>query len=181
VAFDEADETFYDAVDGYEGPVTSAYDKFLASRFADRLPLLVEAPFDLLVDGVRVAGRIDAVYENEPGSWEVVDFKSGRPSDDPARRVQLEAYAVAAEEAGFSGGRAPNKTRVTFAYLGGETLVEQSEVVDPEWLAGARTHLSKLVGVATGGVFPAAPSAACRNCDFNRFCEAGTAWLAANP
>ncbi|MEX1207598.1 MAG: ATP-dependent DNA helicase [Acidimicrobiia bacterium] len=180
VAFDEADETFYDAVDGYEGPVTSAYDKFLASRFAERLPLLVEAPFDLLVDGVRIAGRIDAVYEDEPGSWEVVDFKSGRPSDDPARRVQLEAYAVAAHEAGFGGGRAPDKTRVTFAYLGGDTLVEQSEVVDREWLAGARTHLAELVGVATGGVFPAAPAAPCRTCDFNRFCEAGTAWLAAN-
>jgi DNA helicase-2/ATP-dependent DNA helicase PcrA len=180
LAFEEADETFYDAVDGYEGPVTSAYDKFLASRFAERRPLLVEAPFDLLVDGVRIAGRIDAVYEDEPGSWEVVDFKSGRPSDDPARRVQLEAYAVAADEAGFGGGGAPDKTRVTFAYLGGEALVEQSEVVDPKWLLKARSHLSELVGVATGGDFPAAASAACRTCDFNRFCESGTAWLEAN-
>lgn len=181
LALDEAHDTFYDAVDGYEGPVTSAYDKFLASRFADRLPLLVEAPFDLLVSGARIAGRIDAVYEDEPGSWEVVDFKSGRPSDDPARRVQLEAYAVAVAEAGFGGGIAPDRTRVTFAYLGGEELVEQTEEVDASWLATARSHLAELVEVATGGDYPAAASPACRTCDFIRFCETGTAFLAANP
>ena len=180
VAFDEADAAFYDAVDDHQGPVASAYDRFSASRFATGRPMLVEAPFDLLVGPARVSGRIDAVYQSEPGSWEVVDFKTGRPSDDPARRVQLEAYAIAADEAGFGGAPVPQRTRVTFVYLGGDEVVEQTEDVDAEWLAAARSHLSELIEIAMSGEYQPAPSNGCRTCDFARFCDAGTAWLEAN-
>jgi DNA helicase-2/ATP-dependent DNA helicase PcrA len=180
VAFDEADAAFYDAVDDHQGPVASAYDRFAASRFAAQRPMLVEAPFDLLVGPARVSGRIDAVYQAEPGSWEVVDFKTGRPSDDPARRVQLEAYAIAADEAGFGGAPVPQRTRVTFVYLGGDEVVEQTEDVDAEWLAAARSHLSELVDSAMSGEYQPSPSNGCRTCDFARFCDAGTTWLEAN-
>lgn len=180
LAFDEADDTFYDAVDDSPAPVTSAFGRFSASRFARRRPILVEAPFDLLAGDVRVSGRIDAIYEDEPGSWEVVDFKSGRFSDDPTRRVQLQAYAVAVDEAGLASGEAPERTRVTFAYLGADELVEQTEEVDRSWLDAARIRLAELAALAAEGPYDPTPSAACRICDFARFCEAGTAWLEAN-
>ena len=175
VAFEDADTTAYDAV-GDEPAPESAFERFSRSRFAAVRPMLVEAPFTLVVSGARVSGRIDAIYEDVTG-WEVVDFKSGRASDDPARRTQLEAYALAVAEAGLAGGRVPGGIRVTFAYCGGADLDEVTEAVDAAWLASARSHLDELIGAATAPEHPATPSGACRYCDFAHLCPAGTAWL----
>ena len=176
-ALEEAGPGFYDLPDEDAVPAGGGFAAFAASRFAADRPRLVEAPFELKVGDARVAGRIDAVYEPEPGLWEVVDFKSGRRSDHPALRTQLEAYALAAAEAGLAA-EPPEHIRVAFVYLGGG-LEEVSEEVDEGWLDAARTHLSALVAGATGGDYPAHPSAACRRCDFSRFCEPGLAWLEA--
>ncbi len=179
LAPDEATESLYDLPLG-EG--TSRGDPlavFRASRFAASPPVLVEAPFELQLDGSRLAGRIDAVYPAEPGVWEVVDFKSGARHPDPALRVQLEAYAVAVREAGFP--EAPPGTRVTFAYLGGGALEEVTEDVTDAWRIDARDHLASLLAAAASGERTPTPSEACRGCDFARFCPAGIAWVAAHP
>ncbi len=180
VAFDEVDESFYDATGDHTGTIGDAFTRFKASRFAGERPLLIEAPFDLEVAGARVAGRIDAVYEPDPGVWEIVDFKSGRKPDDPPM-VQLQAYALAATEAGFVGGRTPEEIRATFAYLGDRDVVEVTEEVDEAWLGRARADLASLIGAATADTHPATPSQACRHCDFARFCPEGTAWLELHP
>ena len=181
VALDDVDEHFYDAVGDHSQPAVGAFSRFKASRFAAQRPLLIEAPFDLEVSGARVAGRIDAVYEHGSGGWEIVDFKSGRPGIDDSRRVQLEAYAVAATEAGFLGRPAPGELRVTFVYLGAdEGVVEIGEDVDEPWLVAARQHLAELVGMAVAGSYPATPSPGCRHCDFLQLCPAGAAWVEGN-
>ncbi|MEK7251745.1 MAG: ATP-dependent DNA helicase [Actinomycetota bacterium] len=177
VAFEDATPGFYDAV-GDEASPESAYARFSRSRFAAQRPILVEAPFTLVIDEVRISGRIDAIYEDGDG-WEVVDFKSGRATDDPARNVQLEAYALAVAEAGLAGGRVPAAIRVTFAYCGGNDIDEVTETVDEAWLQAARAHLGALIAAATASEHPAAPSDACRHCDFAHVCVAGTAWLEA--
>ena len=119
------------------------------------------------------------MYEPSPGVWEVVDFKSGRHKPDPARRTQLEAYAVAVADAGFASAPPP-RTRVTFTFLGGGHVEEISEDVDEDWLGAARRHLEDLAGRAAAGEQKATPSESCRECDFARFCPAGTAWLTAH-
>ncbi len=179
LALDDVDEGFYDLPEeaGVGAPATAAYDTFLSSRFAGDRPKLVETPFDLEVGEGRVRGRIDAVYEPEPGTWEIVDFKSGSPRPDPAARVQLEAYALAATDIDLAADR-PDRIDVTFAYLG-DGLTEMRETVDAAWLDGARRHLETLVSGAAAGEFPAAPGAQCASCDFLRFCEAGRQWVAA--
>jgi DNA helicase II / ATP-dependent DNA helicase PcrA len=179
LTFDDLEPARTAAADGATTP-GDPFGRFLRSRFAADDPILVEAPFSLLIEGGRIDGRIDAVYEPDPGTWEVVDFKSGRATNDPARRVQLEAYAVAVSEAGFLGGRRPDRIRVTFAYLGGDELVETTEDVDEVWLAEARGRLAALMADASGGERTPAPSDACRRCDFARFCPAGTTWLEEN-
>jgi glycerol-3-phosphate acyltransferase PlsY len=148
----EAEPGFYDAV-GEESAPAGAYEKFVRSRFAGVRPILVESPFTLVVGEARISGRIDAVYEDSEG-WEVVDFKSGRAADDAARRVQLEAYALAVAEAGLAGGRSPGSIRVTFAYCGGDELEEITETVDAAWLAAARDHLTALLAAEA----PASPN-----------------------
>ena len=55
---------------------------------------IAERPFLLRVGGFTVGGRIDAIYGEPDGPWEVVDWKTGRrPADDdpspaPARRLR---------------------------------------------------------------------------------------------
>jgi len=178
---EEAEEALYDFAAGEgHGSAGDPFAAFRASRFAARPPLLVETPFELAIGETRVAGRIDAVYEDPDGAWEVVDFKSGRLRLDPARRVQLEAYAVALAEAGFTEP-APTRTRVTFAYLGGGRLQEAGEEVTEAWLDDARRHLADLATRAAAGERRATPGESCLDCDFARFCPDGSAWLAAHP
>jgi DNA helicase-2/ATP-dependent DNA helicase PcrA len=183
VPLEEVDPDTYDVpTDETLPPTTRSPDPFstyLASRFAAIRPRFVEVPFDLRVDDdARINGRIDAVYEPQPGTWEIVDFKSGKPSRQTSARVQLEAYAVAVDEVRFTPIK-PDRLHVTFAYLGGG-LTEVSEPVDGDWLAAARQHLSELISNIRGENWEPAPSAACHSCDFSRFCAAGRAWLTSN-
>ncbi|WP_131784922.1 ATP-dependent DNA helicase [Protofrankia symbiont of Coriaria ruscifolia] len=67
-------------------------EAFLASPYGRRCPFAVEAPFELLIGGRAVRGRIDAVYDLGDGRWEVVDWKTGRSQADA---VQLAVYRLA--------------------------------------------------------------------------------------
>jgi DNA helicase-2/ATP-dependent DNA helicase PcrA len=150
------------------------YTVYLGSRFAETRPFLVEAPFELNAGDLVVRGRVDAIYRDDEG-WEVVDFKSGRPSADPAVRVQLQAYALAVQAGAFSS-HVPARLDVTFAYLGGE-LVERTEVADSSWLERAQSDIQSLADGITGEVFDPRPSISCGRCDFVDFCAAGTEFL----
>jgi DNA helicase-2/ATP-dependent DNA helicase PcrA len=179
VPLEEVTETFYDAPEDVDpAAVEGGFAAFRRSRFASLRPRWVEAPFELKMGQARVAGRIDAIYEHEPGTWEIVDFKAGRRRDDPALEVQLQAYALAARHAGFAVAP-PERIVVTFAYLGGG-LDESSTPVDDEWLAAAERRVSDLVSGAVQGVRSATPGEGCRRCDFAQFCEAGRDWLQVN-
>jgi DNA helicase-2/ATP-dependent DNA helicase PcrA len=179
MALDDLSEDLYDVTSSDEPAMAGPdpYQVYLGSRFADKKPRYVEAPIDIRLPSGRVRGRIDAVYEFKPGSWEIVDFKSGRNRNDAAAIVQLEAYAVAAADGALSVETA-QEISVTFAYLGGGTLEEVNVTVDDEWLTTAREHLADLTGAALGPEFPQVASAACLRCDFLRFCAAGKAFVA---
>ncbi len=150
------------------------FDTFLASRFATTRPLLVEAPFDLKIGSSSIRGRIDAIYSPTPDHWEVVDFKSGRPSTDPSTEVQLQAYAIAALEVPFTAKR-PDVIDVTFAYLG-DGLQTYTQRADDAWRENARQRLARLLNGIESGHWEAVPSPACGHCDFRRFCEPGRGW-----
>jgi DNA helicase II / ATP-dependent DNA helicase PcrA len=70
---------------------------WLASSWAARTPAEVEVPFDDVVDGLLIRGRMDAVYF-DGRSWEIVDWKTGAPKsgkDLEAAAVQLAMYRLA--------------------------------------------------------------------------------------
>lgn len=175
--WDLADD-LYDAVT-HDMPAESSkpFDTFKASRYAQRRALFVEVPMDLAFDNGRVRGRIDAVYEDEPGQWEIVDWKSGTISSDPTRVIQLQAYALAAH-AGLIGDRVPDSLRVTFCYLGGPEAETVSYDVTADWLEEAQAAIETALESVAGPEYPPAPGTRCHSCDFTRFCDAGTAWLA---
>ena len=175
VPFEEVQAELYDAPDHDAGP--GGWAAFEGSRFDVNDATLIEAPFVLeLENDYKIRGRVDAIYGND-GAWEIVDFKSGRPKTDDARMVQLEAYAVAADEEALGLPR-PSATTVTFAYLGGG-LHEESHEADQPWISNARTHLLSLTNAIDSGVFGEQPGEHCGRCDFLRFCEPGREWVAA--
>jgi len=71
---------------------------FLSGPFAERTPVAVEAPFQLVLGGRSVRGRIDAVYAvsgvslGNPVQYEVIDWKTGWSNADP---LQLALYRLA--------------------------------------------------------------------------------------
>ncbi|MCK9899750.1 ATP-dependent helicase [Frankia sp. Cpl3] len=67
-------------------------EAFLVGPYGARRPFAVEAPFEVMIGGRAVRGRIDAVYDLGGGRWEVVDWKTG---SEPADPTQLSVYRVA--------------------------------------------------------------------------------------
>jgi DNA helicase-2/ATP-dependent DNA helicase PcrA len=90
------------AADATDAPPSSdlseLQEAFLASAWADREPVEIEAPFEMMVAGVVVRGRADAVFADGNGLV-VVDWKTGPPPAAPAeieaRSAQLAAYRQA--------------------------------------------------------------------------------------
>ncbi|MFF2344325.1 UvrD-helicase domain-containing protein [Pseudarthrobacter sp. NPDC058119] len=89
---------------GSDDHIDAAYDldqmvaTFKASPWADRSPAFVEVPVETRVGEVVVRGRVDAVFQDADGCWDLVDWKTGRrPSAAQlkVRSVQLAVYRLA--------------------------------------------------------------------------------------
>jgi len=89
---------------GSDDHIDAAYDldqmvaTFKASPWADRSPAFVEVPVETRVGEVVVRGRVDAVFQDADGCWDLVDWKTGRrPSAAQLkiRSVQLAVYRLA--------------------------------------------------------------------------------------
>ncbi|MFD3872334.1 UvrD-helicase domain-containing protein [Streptomyces sp. NPDC058623] len=80
-----------------EADLDSLKAAFERSEYAERTPYRMEAPVQLTLAGRVIRGRIDAVYRDPDGSYEVVDWKTGRTTQaDP---LQLAVYRLAWAEA----------------------------------------------------------------------------------
>ena len=179
VPLDDLEDVTYDITTDRDATVVAGpdpYEVFLTSRLAARTARFAEVPIDLQFGNVRVRGRIDAVYEAEPGEWEIVDYKSGRTSEDPSLDVQLQTYAIAAAD-GAVATPVPDRLSVTFAFFGGGEFSERTVSVDDIWLATARSRIDTLTSRFDRGGFEATPSETCRRCDFKTFCDAGREFL----
>ena len=178
VALEDVETVRYDSVED-DRPSSREADPWVSferSRFGRERPMLVETPFEVTLDGRKVRGKVDAVYEST-GGWEIVDYKSGSPSPTDAKLVQLQAYAIAARRGALTGST-PDDLTVTFAYFGTDPAEAVTEHVDAPWLAEAESTVARLLETAELGPFDPAPSPACRWCDFLHHCTAGKAYLA---
>jgi DNA helicase-2/ATP-dependent DNA helicase PcrA len=151
-------------------------ESFKTSRFGDKVPLFAERPFLLYVDGFVVGGRIDAIFGEPDGPWEIVDYKTGRvPSaDDPLRRLQLDLYALAGVEV---WGKRPEDLTLTYFYLSAEdpdAAFDSHSAGDP---AETRQRVAEALRGIAAGEFAAQPGHYCNWCDFLAFCPPGRAYL----
>lgn len=81
------------------GELEELQSAFALSPWAARTPVDVEVPFDMMIAGRVVRGRIDAVFAGEDGTVTVVDWKTGEVPSTPEElqhnAIQLAVYRLA--------------------------------------------------------------------------------------
>ena len=123
--------------DTAEGDLAALRSRFEQGEWAERWPQAVEVPFETLVGGRLVRGRIDAVFADAPGGgYDVVDWKTGRPPGSEAERhavsVQLAAYRLA--WAALAGVTVAD-VRAAFYYVAHDQTVRPADLLDEAGLA----------------------------------------------
>ena len=91
--FDDDDLDYFDPLEE-DGKLEELKNKWLESDWSKRVPYRLEVPFETVLAGVLIRGRIDAVYKTEAG-FEVVDWKTGSKKLSEAAAIQLAMYRLA--------------------------------------------------------------------------------------
>jgi DNA helicase-2/ATP-dependent DNA helicase PcrA len=143
-----------DDLPGASDPELSDHDldelqqRFLASEWAERRPIAVEAPFELVCGGRLVRGRIDAVYrdDDEDGleRYDVIDYKTGGALTEAAS-LQLSVYRLAWADLAEVD---PAQVRAGFLYVRTMTVQRPGRLLD-------RAELAELLGPANLSGAPA--------------------------
>ena len=131
-----------DHIDAAYG-LDSMVETFRQSEWANRAPAHVEVPVETRIGDVVVRGRIDAVFRDADGGWDLVDWKTGRrPSAAQlkTKAVQLAVYRLAWARL---KGVPLDQVRAAFYY------VADNQVVRPHDL-GSAERLEQIVATALG-------------------------------
>jgi ATP-dependent DNA helicase UvrD/PcrA len=112
-------------------------ERFEAGEWGRRWPADVEVPFETLVAGRAVRGRIDAVFADGGGGYDVVDWKTGQPPGSAeefrAAAVQLAAYRVAWARL---AGAPLDQVRAAFYYVRHDLTLRPADLLDEAGLTG---------------------------------------------
>jgi len=158
---------------------------YYTSPYAERLPKLPRGswlPVEELdafdFEGVKVYVRPDFAYRTGPDTVEIIDWKTGRKSEE-ADPIQLACYALYALGKGWAAG--PEDVTTT-EYNLAQGKARESVVTPPrlEAVRGAmRSSIAAMKqllddpakNVATEGAFPVAEDAGeCRRCNYLKIC-----------
>ena len=91
--FDDDDLDYFDPIEE-DRTLEELKSKWLTSIWATKVPVQLEVPFETVLAGVLIRGRIDAVYRTESG-FEVVDWKTGSKKLGESAAIQLAMYRLA--------------------------------------------------------------------------------------
>ncbi len=119
---------------GVDDDLRALQEAFRASEWWGREPAEIEVPFEMAVEGLLVRGRIDAVFAEADGAWDVVDWKTGRrPSGAgaSAAAVQLAAYRLAWHKL---TGLPLDRVRAAFFYVRDGVTVRPADLLDADAL-----------------------------------------------
>ncbi|MEK0157126.1 ATP-dependent DNA helicase [Arthrobacter oryzae] len=148
-----------DEAPGSDNHIDEAYgldsmvETFRNSEWAHRAPAHVEVPVETRIGDVVVRGRIDAVFRDADGGWDLVDWKTGRrpaAGQLKVKAVQLAVYRLAWARL---KGVPLDSVRAAFYYVG------ENQVVRPHDL-GTAEQLEDIVTAALGGTTALAKAAA---------------------
>jgi DNA helicase-2/ATP-dependent DNA helicase PcrA len=100
-----------------DADLAALQQQFLAGGWGERRPVAVEAPFEMTVGGRMIRGRIDAVYRDEDGGYDVIDYKTGampHGREFEVASVQLSIYRLAWSDL---AGVDPSEVSAGFLYV----------------------------------------------------------------
>ena len=106
--------------------------KWLASDWAKLQPHAVEVPFETVIAGILVRGRIDAVYKTDNG-FEVIDWKTGSKELGESAAVQLAVYRLAWAKL---QGVAVESVSAAFHYVPIDKTDRRADLLTEEQLVG---------------------------------------------
>ncbi|WP_307038070.1 ATP-dependent DNA helicase [Arthrobacter sp. B3I4] len=118
-------------------------ETFRQSEWAHRAPAHVEVPVETRVGDVVVRGRIDAVFRDADGGWDLVDWKTGRrPSTAQlkTKAVQLAVYRLAWSRL---KGVPLEQVRAAFYYVADDAVVRPHDL-------GSAERLEEIIAAALG-------------------------------
>jgi DNA helicase-2/ATP-dependent DNA helicase PcrA len=112
-----------------EAGVSALFEKFAASEWAGRTAHAVEMLIETKIAGQRVKGRVDAIFRNSDGTWDLVDWKTGRRPT--GRDLEIKSLQLALYRLGWAQltGSPLESIHAAFFY------VDSGETVRPEPLA----------------------------------------------
>jgi DNA helicase-2/ATP-dependent DNA helicase PcrA len=136
------DDLFGDAEDDPDDNLADLRARFEAGEWGGRWPREVEVPFDTRIGDRQIRGRIDAVFGDEDGGFDVVDWKTGQPPrtkrEKEAVAVQLAAYRLA----WAALAEVPlEKVRAAFYYIRRNRTVRPADLLDE---AGLRALIERV-------------------------------------
>jgi DNA helicase-2/ATP-dependent DNA helicase PcrA len=127
--------------------------------------LATEKFFELMVEGVKVIGRIDRTDRLPDGSIAIVDYKTGSPRDqeDADKSLQLSIYALATEQ---DWKQLP--LRLSFYNLETNTTSETKRTL--EELTVVKHKITEVAAAIGAGKFDPKPGLHCNSCGFREVC-----------
>ncbi len=141
----------FDEAPGADAYVDEAYglaemqETFKNSAWGTRTPADLEVPIETRVADVVVRGRIDAVFRDDDGGWDLIDWKTGRvPSKAQlaVRGVQLAVYRLAWSRL----KEVPlEQVRAAFYYVGQDKLIRPVDLAGQEELEAIVTNAYTLL------------------------------------
>jgi DNA helicase-2/ATP-dependent DNA helicase PcrA len=137
-------------------------------RAEDGEPTWFERPFAFRLGPHTLRGRVDRVDRLPGGSYELIDYKTGRPKSAAALRedVQLSLYAVGAREAW-----GVDAAQQAYLYvLDDEKVQVPTAELDRDWITETVMEVGE--GILAQGFEPTPSYAACSMCDFRIACPA---------
>lgn len=119
-------------------------ETFRRSEWANRAPAHVEVPVETRIGDVVVRGRIDAVFRDADGGWDLVDWKTGRRP--PARQLKTKAVQLAVYRLAWARlkGVPVDRVRAAFYYVADDAVVRPHDL-------GSAERLEQIVAAALAG------------------------------
>lgn len=129
------------------------------------VPVYLEKGFTIKVGDYSVRGVIDRVDLSPDKSWQIIDYKTGRPKDTLTfdDKKQLLIYQIAASE--IFGVKVDS---LTFYYLNSNMPV--SFVGSQKDIAKTKDWILKTINSILSDDFKPTPGKICQNCDYNSMC-----------
>ncbi len=126
--------------------------------------IIRETPFEIMIDGTLIAGRMDVIYHDADG-WTILDYKTGRAEDKDRYELQVGIYAYVAHR--------------LLGEMPARAVLQLLSSSDDDWVSDTRDGaIAQLAAEKVGRVvdhicadrFEPKPGTYCQWCSFDERC-----------